>query len=91
MGHYINSGIFYDACRYPTPIIIPKAMPVSKKIISSTKTYSDMKEIFCILNHYINSKDELKQLQKKALENSTKFSLEKLRNEFLNNIKELNI
>ena len=43
-----------------------------------------------ILDHYINSKDELKQLQKKALENSTKFSLEKLRNEFLNNIKELN-
>lgn len=91
MGQYINSGIFYDACRYPTPIIIPKTMPISKKIISSTKTYSDMNELFYILDYYIKHKKELQEFQKKALENSTKFSLKKLRNEFLNNIKELNI
>jgi len=89
MGKYIGSGIFYDSCRYPTPLLVPSEMPVADDFKTSTKTYKDMDDLFEILKNLIIKKSELNNLQKYAVENSLKFTPEKLQTDFLNKIKEL--
>jgi hypothetical protein len=75
-GKTKETGIPFAMIRAAKPGILPETYPYPEEISSSTLTYTDFNNLGEILETLISDRNKIKDLKKKALENSKKFSPE---------------
>jgi len=76
------SGIFSDSIRYAKPCIVPETYNITSEMKTSYLTYKDENDLKKLIEALINNRGKLQRLKSEALENSKKFSLEKLHQNF---------
>jgi hypothetical protein len=81
-GKTEGSALPFEAIQYSKPLIVPAEFDLMKEIKSSTIRYNDSDELEKKLIEIIEDNKKLNDIQKQALENSKKFSLEILQNYF---------
>ncbi|MEP6747479.1 MAG: hypothetical protein ABJB86_07120 [Bacteroidota bacterium] len=74
-----TSGNTYDAIRHAKPYIIPAQLTIPGEIETSAIRYSGEKELVSILEKLCNEKAVLDLYTKNAVENSQKFTYERMR------------
>lgn len=77
-----GTGTFSDAIKYAKPVIVPETYNVADEIKTSYLAYKDEEDLRGILESIICDREKLESLKKEALNNSRKFSLEKLHEKF---------
>jgi len=71
-------GVTSDCIKYAKPLIVPEKFVVAKELKTSILKYKDARELKEIVETLINHREELRNLQREALNNSEKFSLANL-------------
>ncbi len=74
-----GSGSVSDAIRHAKPLFVPAGFEVSEEMKTSVLTYANADDLKQKLEALITKPDKLEWLQKAALVNSEKFSLDKMR------------
>lgn len=83
------SGIFSDSIKYAKPCIVPETYNITEEMKTSFLTYKDEKDLQGILETLIDDKEKLENLKREAINNSKKFSLEKLQIKFDRMVEEI--
>jgi len=76
------SGIFSDSIKYAKPCIVPETYNITEEMKTSYLTYKDEKDLERLLETLICDKEKLGNLKREAINNSNKFSLEKMQANF---------
>jgi len=76
IGLTTGTGTIHDSLTHGKPIILPKTFKTGSEIKANILKYEDREALRGMLEELIEDEEKLKKLQKKALENSKRFSLE---------------
>lgn len=83
------TGNFPDSIKFAKPCIVPETYNVADELKTSYITYKDEKELQRLIEALIHDRKRLEDLKKEALNNSKKFSLEKMHIKFDEMVEEL--
>ncbi len=81
-GKTVGSGVMYNSIMFAKPIITPDKFKMIKELETSTLKYNNSEKLKNILSEYIENPELRKKLNREAIINAKKFSLNNLQNYF---------
>jgi len=85
-GKTKGSAAFYEAIQYAKPLVVPKEFNIVNEMKNSSLKYSDSNDLAETLMEVIDDRKKILDYKELALKNSKSFSLDVLREYFVNEI-----